>query len=32
MIVALYADEAVISPRHRELAWLHTSRSNHCHY
>ena len=32
MIVALYADDPVISPRHRELAWLHTSRSNHCHY
>lgn len=31
MIEALYGD-SVISPRHRELAWLHTSRLNDCHY
>lgn len=32
MIVALYADEPVITPRQRELAWLHTSQCNACHY
>jgi alkylhydroperoxidase family enzyme len=31
MIEALYGD-GVISPRHRELAWLRTSQVNDCHY
>jgi alkylhydroperoxidase family enzyme len=31
MVEALYTDP-IISPRHRELAWLHTSRLNACHY
>jgi alkylhydroperoxidase family enzyme len=31
MIEALYGDP-LISPRHRELAWLRTSQVNACHY
>ena len=31
MIEALYGDP-LISPRHRELAWLRTSEVNACHY
>jgi len=31
MIEGLYGD-AIIKPRHRELAWLRTSQVNDCHY
>lgn len=31
MIQSLYSDP-VITPRHRELAWLYTSQLNDCHY